>query len=120
MPDSLPQPYGMSATALIYGLMKNAAAVDTLSARYAKVRFADAQKAKASVEENGVHGLLMGEEILGVAQELRAAATEALGDEAHYLEPLDEILTSGKTLKDRFTEKLAHGLGEAMEMEYLR
>lgn len=120
MPDSMPQPYGMSATALIYGLMKNAAAVDTLSARYAEVRFADAQKAKESVEENGVHGLLMGEEILGVAQELRAAAAEALGEEAHYLEPLDEILTSGKTLKERFTEKLAHGLGEAMKMEVLR
>lgn len=120
MPDAIPAPYNMSAAALIYGFLLRDSVVDKWSERFAKARFADAQKAKASVHEKGLYGFFMGEPVIEIAKDILNDAADALGEEAHYLEALEEILQRGKTQKEKFTDNLLYGLDRAMEMEYIR
>lgn len=69
------------------------------------VTYDDALKALDSFKEDGIRGKLKDRSFLDIAKDLISLAKASLGDEAHYLNALEEVIDSGKSIREVNFEK---------------
>lgn len=69
------------------------------------VTYDDALKALDSFKESGIRGKLKDRSFLDIAKDLISLAKASLGDEAHYLNALEEVIDSGKSIREVNFEK---------------
>lgn len=69
------------------------------------VTYDDALKALDSFKESGIRGKLKERSFLDIAKDLISLAKASLGDEAHYLNALEEVIDSGKSIREVNFEK---------------
>lgn len=69
------------------------------------ITYDDALKALDSFKESGIRGKLKDRSFLDIAKDLISLAKASLGDEAHYLNALEEVIDSGKSIREVNFEK---------------
>ena len=69
------------------------------------VTYEDALEALESFKKYGINGKLADRRFLDIAKELIDLAKNSLGDEAHYLEELEKVINSGKSIREVNFEK---------------
>ena len=69
------------------------------------VTYDDALKALDSFKESGIIGKLKDRSFLDIAKDLISLAKASLVDEAHYLNALEEVIDSGKSIREVNFEK---------------
>lgn len=69
------------------------------------VTYDDALKALDSFKDFGIRGKLKDRSFLDIAKDLISLAKASLGDEAHYLDALEEVIDSGKSIREVNFEK---------------
>lgn len=69
------------------------------------VTYDDALKALDSFKDFGIRGKLKDRSFLDIAKDLISLAKASLGNEAHYLNALEEVIDSGKSIREVNFEK---------------
>lgn len=69
------------------------------------VTYDDALKALDSFKDFGIRGKLKDRSFLDIAKDLISLAKASLGDEAHYLNALEEVINAGKSIREVNFEK---------------
>lgn len=103
MMDSVQIDYLLGLVALI-----KATSYQNLDAVYEMIKdvtYEDALKALDSFKEDGIRGKLKDRSFLDIAKDLITLAKASLGDEAHYLNALEEVIDSGKSIREVNFEK---------------
>lgn len=103
MMDSVQTDYLLGLVALI-----KATSYQNLDKVYEMIKdvtYDDALKALDSFKESGIRGKLKDRSFLDIAKDLISLAKASLGDEAHYLNALEEVIDSGKSIREVNFEK---------------
>lgn len=103
MMDSVQIDYLLGLVALI-----KATSYQNLDKAYEMIKdvtYDDALKALDSFKDFGIRGKLKDRSFLDVAKDLISLAKASLGDEAHYLNALEEVIDSGKSIREVNFEK---------------
>lgn len=96
MMDSVPYPLNLAAVALIKGLFYNEYNLGKLHEFSKTIQAADILSSKIELLEKGLEAKLNGKTILDIGKWMVKLAKDALGDEAVYLIPLEQLLEKGK------------------------
>jgi glutamate--cysteine ligase len=109
--DSLPPAYTASVAALYKGLLYSEEALATVEALFADLSLADFRQVYQSSWRDGLQARFRDGNLREVAAELLPCAANSLqqqfdfghsgADESHFLQPLEEIISSGQTLAER-------------------
>ncbi|WBW49701.1 glutamate-cysteine ligase family protein [Peptoniphilus equinus] len=102
MMDGVNYPLNFAALALVKGLFYSKDNLKALHAIYDGTTYADVMKAKDEAAHRGLQGVYNGLSLQEHLKKLYDLAHDALGDEAHFLEPLQNIIESGNSPKDVF------------------
>lgn len=103
MMDSVQIDYLLGLVALI-----KATSYQNLDKVYEMIKYVtydDALKALDSFKDFGIRGKLKDRSFLDIAKDLISLAKASLGDEAHYLNALEEVIDSGKSIREVNFEK---------------
>lgn len=103
MMDSVQIDYLLGLVALIKATSyKN---LDKVYEMIKDVTYDDALKALDSFKDFGIRGKLKDRSFLDIAKDLISLAKASLGNEAHYLNALEEVIDSGKSIREVNFEK---------------
>ena len=103
MMDSVQIDYLLGLVALIKAISYQN--LDKVYEMIKDVTYDDALKALDSFKESGIRGKLKDRSFLDIAKDLISLAKASLGDEAHYLNALEEVIDSGKSIREVNFEK---------------
>lgn len=117
MMDSVPYPLNFACIALIKGLLYYNENLFKLYEKALKLSYEEVIQGKMETREKGLQGIYMGKSILDWGKELVEMAEKTLPEEEKkYLEPLREMLETGKNPRDQFEEIYKEkGLREAVD-----
>lgn len=118
MMDALPYPMNMAAVALVKGLMYVEINLDILASDFDQMTYQDFKEGRLESKEKGIRGVYFGKTFLEWADHLFNLAYDGLSEEERkYLDPINQILDSGKAPKEIFGEIYqTMGIDAAMEL----
>lgn len=119
MMDGVNYPTNFAIVALIKGLFYSKDSLNALEKMFEGTSYSEVMDAKSETLLHGLKAKYKGITILEHLENLYNLAYSALGDEAHFLSPIKEIINSGKSPKDVF-EGIFESEGLRSAIEYNR
>ncbi|MDR7871118.1 MAG: glutamate-cysteine ligase family protein [Tissierellaceae bacterium] len=116
MMDSIPYNLNFSVIALLKGLIYDEGNLETLYNYTKSLTIEDVENAKEEMMDKGLEANLKDESLLNIGKYLVELAKKGLSDdEIHYLNPLEQMLESGKNPYEITKENSKYGKKEALQ-----